>query len=225
MTEQTITLTVPEVPLPETGDERERRDYLAETAKRVTDSLSRRIPPRFDHATITDPAVGRWAQGLIDAAMDPIGPRSHPLRPHISRGPSLLLLGGTGVGKTHQAWGAVRQLAATGLLRGWQFITAPDLYGELRPRAGSDSERTFREITSASLLVVDDLGAAKSSEWTEEITYRVVNSRYESERPTLWTSNLTGPELREVLGERIVSRLSTCTRITLGGLDRRRKAS
>ncbi|MER7128641.1 hypothetical protein [Streptosporangium saharense] len=43
------------------------------------------------------------------------------------------------------------------------------------------------------LLLLDDLGSAKASEWTEEITYRVINHRHENLLPGVFTSNLLLP--------------------------------
>ncbi len=78
----------------------------------------------------------------------------------------------------------------------------------------------------SSLLLVDDLGAAKTSEWTEELTYRLVNHRYEHLLPTVFTTNLTIRDLRDALGDRIASRLAQMTeRVTLTGADRRRRTA
>lgn len=73
------------------------------------------------------------------------------------------------------------------------------------------------------MLLLDDLGAAKTSEWTAELTYRLINHRYEHLRPTLITTNLPTADLRTTLGDRIASRLAEMTqRVILTGPDRRR---
>ena len=51
------------------------------------------------------------------------------------------------------------------------------------------------EDVTTSASFVDDLGAAKPSEWTEEINYRLVNHRYEHMLPTIFTSNVPAREL------------------------------
>jgi DNA replication protein DnaC len=229
-----IELSIPDVPLADTGDVRERQRYIDGNRLKAAETLAKHVPVRFADATITVPEVGAWAQELINTAMHRPRHDFHgggiacdcgpTLRPWISRGPSLLLLGPTGVGKSHTVYGAIRQLAQTGLLTNWKFCTAPDLYGGLRPRFGVDAEHQFQEILSASLLVVDDLGAARSTEWVEEINYRLVNTRYEQQKPTIYVSNLTNPQLREVLPERVASRLADCRRIAMKGPDRRRAA-
>jgi DNA replication protein DnaC len=92
----------------------------------------------------------------------------------------------------------------------------------MRPRHGIDAEAEFRAVADATLLVLDDLGAAKGSEWVEEINYRLVNHRYEHQLATLFTSNILPRDLAGALGERVSSRLKEMTdRVTLKGTDRR----
>ncbi len=99
------------------------------------------------------------------------------------------------------------------------------MHARLRPRAGHDGERELQTLTRCPLLLLDDLGAAKTSEWTEELTYRLINHRYEHMLPTLITTNLPTAELRTALGDRVASRLAEMTeRVVLTGPDRRRTA-
>ena len=179
--------------------------------RRAVEVTDKRIPPRFRGATATHPDVTAWCGAF--------GPSS----------PSLLILGPVGTGKTHQAFGAIRALAARGITVGWHADTAAGLFASLRPRDGSDSEAEYRRVATVPLLLLDDLGAAKGSEWTEEILYRLVNDRYEAMLPALFTSNIPAagtpgtPGLREVLGDRVASRLAEmCKQVVLRGTDRRR---
>ena len=48
-------------------------------------------------------------------------------------------------------------------------------------------------IIDADILVLDDLGTEKTSEWVQETLGLVVNSRYNTRRPTILTSNLQDP--------------------------------
>lgn len=182
-----------------------------------------RIPARYATALAADPKVRAWMAAIVRQA---IGDARVLLT--VTTGPSLLLLGATGVGKTHEAYGAVRGLASLGMRVNWRAITAADFYARLRPRHGVDSEAEFREYAGARLLVLDDLGAGKPSDWTEEVNYRLVNFRYEHALPTLFSSNLPPgdhagtPGLGTVLGDRVWSRLAEMTtRATLKGDDRR----
>lgn len=199
------------------GPEAEIIDAIADTETRM---------PHHYRTAVTDQAeILSWADQLINDARAN-QQRAHTLRPFVGHGPSLLLLGPTGVGKTHQAYGTLRHIAAAGVRSAWRATPAADLYALLRPRHNVDSETEFRKFADARLLLIDDLGAAKTSEWIEEINYRLVNHRYEHELPTLITSNLTPKELALALGERVFSRLSEmCQRIVLKGDDRRRNAA
>ncbi|MFF8467937.1 ATP-binding protein [Streptomyces griseus] len=174
-------------------------------------------PPRYRRSDATHPDVQQWAD---DVAADP------------DTAGSLLLTGTTGTGKTYQAYGALHRIAAAGSTHPYEIraTTAADMYGLLRPK-GSErgTEEELKRLVRVPLLVLDDLGSAKASEWTEEITYRLINERYNACRPTLYTSNLPAraadgaPDLTSALGERIVSRLSEDTRVVaMTGTDRRR---
>ncbi|KJY17968.1 ATP-binding protein [Streptomyces sp. NRRL S-104] len=180
-----------------------------------------RIPPRYRQSLADHPQVAAWVDEVARAGRPgPSGTRG------IAEGPSLLIVGPTGTGKTHQAYGAVRSLLAAGIRLRWEAVTAADLYARLRPRPGLDAERELHALARCPLLVLDDLGAAKGSEWTEELTYRLINYRYEYLRPTLLTTNLPIPKLRTALGDRVASRLSEMThRVILDGPDRRRRNS
>lgn len=181
------------------------------------------IPELYADAAVTDPAVADWVRSLVSTAVD--AQRTPGVPVGMSTGKSLLLLGPTGTGKTHQCYGVIRALAYSGVICNWQYTTASDLNAALRPRSGVDSEDVFERFVKASLLILDDLGAAKGSEWAEETTYRLINHRYEHKLPTIISSNDPPKQLAPKLGERTASRLSHSerfTRVTLTGSDRRR---
>lgn len=180
-----------------------------------------RIPLHYHGALATDPGVRKWMAGAMRAAI-----ATRRVVVSISTGPSLLLLGPTGTGKTFQAYGAICGFAVCGVMCQWQAISAADLYAQMRPRHHVDSEAEFEKFSRVGLLVLDDLGVAKGSEWVEEINYRLVNHRYEHGMPTLITSNVPPRDLAAVLGERVASRLTEMAqRATLKGADRRRAAA
>ena len=173
--------------------------------RRAVEMTDKRIPPRFIEAAASHPGVVAWCEAFGESS------------------PSLLILGRVGTGKTFQAFGAVRTLAARGVTVAWHADTAPGLLASLRPREGVDSESEYRKVATVPLLLLDDIGAAKASEWTEETLYRLVNDRYEAMLPGLFTSNVPASELRAALGDRIASRLAEmCQRVVLRGSDRRR---
>jgi DNA replication protein DnaC len=177
------------------------------------------LPPRYRTAVADHPQVLAWARDVAAQAIAP----SVGARRQVVTGPSLLMAGMTGAGKTHQAYGAVRALAQAGVGVRWRATTAADLYAGLRPRPGVDSERELAAVSRVPLLILDDLGAAKTSEWVEEITYRLINHRYNHCLPTLITSNLTIRDLRTYVGDRVASRLAQMTtRVAFDPVDRRR---
>ena len=87
----------------------------------------------------------------------------------------------------------------------------------------------LRPVMEADLLVLDDLGAEKTSEWVEETLNQIVNSRYSEKRTTLFTSNYddnpdsTDPDsLLFRIGFRMRSRLhEMCEFLYLDGADYR----
>ncbi|MCZ4122673.1 ATP-binding protein [Streptomyces sp. H39-S7] len=183
------------------------------------DALSAGMPPRYRGAVADHPQVLAWARDVAGQAVAP----SPGARRQVVTGASLLMAGVVGAGKTHQAYGAVRHLVEAGIGVRWRATTAADLYADLRPRAGVDSERELAAVSRCPLLIIDDLGAAKASDWTEEITYRLINRRYNHLLPTLITTNLRIGDLRAYLGDRVTSRLAQMTtRVEFEPVDRRR---
>lgn len=192
--------------------------WIEETLQREARKLAKDLPPHYTEAVVTDPGVRDWVKGLLAIAKADRG------RPYVRTGPSLLLVGSTGTGKTFEAYGAIRALANSGAGTSWLVTTAADMYAKLRPRPNVDMEAQFERFAQVSLLVLDDLGAAKGSEWNEEINYRLINHRYEQHLPTLITSNIPPKQLASALGERVASRLAEMTTlVVLKGADRRRK--
>ncbi|MFF5456154.1 ATP-binding protein [Streptomyces sp. NPDC012950] len=183
------------------------------------EALSAGMPPRYRAAIADHPQVLAWVRAVAEAAVAP----NQGARRQVTTGPSLLMAGVVGAGKTHQAYGAVRRLVQSGVGVRWRATTAADLYADLRPRPGADSERELAAVSRCPLLIIDDLGAAKASEWVEEVTYRLINRRYNYELPTLITTNLAIRDLRAYVGDRVASRLAQMTtRVEFEQVDRRR---
>lgn len=192
--------------------------WIEEVRRQAAERIATFVPPRFANAHADNADVQTWVRHVVDTTVT----AQRGSVPSVRRGPSMVLLGPTGVGKTHQSYGALHALAASGVQCAWMFSTASDLYARLRPRHGVDSEAEFTRYANAPLLVLDDLGAAKESEWVEEINYRLINHRYEHILPTLITSNVPVSELGVQLGERVKSRLTEMAeRVVMVGDDRR----
>lgn len=67
----------------------------------------------------------------------------------------------------------------------------------------------FERYTGAALLVLDDLGESKATDWAYETLKSVIGERYNNRKPTIFTSNRSLPELRAagLYDERITSRI------------------
>ncbi|MEU5159625.1 ATP-binding protein [Streptomyces sp. NPDC020875] len=200
----------------------------------AVEAAQKRIPYDYRDAVADHPAVAAWVRTVAASATAPYAGERHAHygrtgRREIRTGPSLLLWGPTGTGKTRQAFGAIRSLTADGCAVRWHAVKAADLYGQMRAQS-TDTEAVLRHAMRVALLVLDDLGAAKTTAWTEDVTFRLLAWRGENHLPTVVTTNLppapqpgTGTQqLRTAVGDRVLSRLSgMCTAVELTGPDRR----
>jgi DNA replication protein DnaC len=195
-------------------------EYLLRTnAARLNAEVGDGTPPRYARTVQMLPEVLAWTRDVCNEA------RMTAAGPALVEGPSLLTAGPTGTGKTHQAWEALRRLANSGATFRWRAFAAPDLYARLRPQAGVNSEAEYQAAATADVLLLDDLGAAKGSEWVEEVNYRLISHRYDHHKPTIMTTNLPPNRLRDYLGDRSASRLAEmCTVLPVVGEDRRRSS-
>jgi DNA replication protein DnaC len=108
----------------------------------------------------------------------------------------------------------------------WRWITVPELLLSLRASfkdgAQFTEEEVIGEYSNVSLLILDDLGAEKSSEFTIQSLYLIIDRRYSEIRPTIITSNLSLGQISEKVGDRIASRIAgMCRVVELKGRDRR----
>ena len=166
--------------------------------RRMFDRAS--VPVHFQDATLdshpNQTAVPRVRQWIAD----PDGTEKF----------SLLLYGDFGTGKTGLAVGALRE---------WQvlkhepalFITAPQLLDRIREtysgRAEDSEAEVLQLVKDVELLVLDDLGAERVTDWVQEKLFTIINYRHDWHRVTIFTSNLDIRRLAGHLGERIVWRI------------------
>lgn len=180
--------------------------FAAWQADRYDTELRRlgNVPARYANAVSDNPHVLAWVESAL-----------------LGGDRWLLLRGPTGTGKSFQAYAAARTiLAAGGVDTGGG--TEAEILASLRPPR-DDAEARLEQLAGADVLLIDDLGAAKVTEWTEEILYRLLNRRYEAMLPCLLTSNLPTDQLREHVGDRIASRVAEAADVVvLNGPDRRR---
>lgn len=146
----------------------------------------------------------------------------------------MVLVGKAGSGKTHLAVGVLRAIAdakAAGdltfsLFRS-KFVVVPELLDTLRERIGDPMVRDpLPPLMDAPLLVLDDLGREKPTEWVTDRLYVLVNRRYNAKLPTIVTTNYPISELAGRGYDAMMSRLRDgASVITLTASDYRRPAS
>jgi DNA replication protein DnaC len=98
------------------------------------------------------------------------------------------------------------------------FISSVELLSKFRSSYAKNSSESEIEIldrySKAKLLVLDDFGVEKSTEWAYQMLYLLINRRYENMLTTVFTSNLDLKELGEKLGDnRIPSRIQSMGKI------------
>lgn len=124
--------------------------------------------------------------------------------------PSLLLYGATGLGKTHLSLA----IASEAIRKGYGVIygSAQNLMSRLEKEhfsSGRDNEYEGSEqaILECDLLVIDDLGAEFSTQFTVAELYNIINTRIMSRLPAIISTNLTPDGLEQKYTQRITSRI------------------
>lgn len=139
---------------------------------------------------------------------------------------NLLLLGPTGLGKTHLSSAAARVI----IDRGFDvlYVTAVGMLSDFEyQRFGSgmngDAGESVSRYYDCDLLIIDDLGTEVINQFTLSCVYNVINIRLTRRKSTVINTNLTQKELRDKYWDRIASRLfGEYYPLTFAGTDVRR---
>lgn len=180
------------------------------------------IPDRYQHCTLEDyetrfPSAHRSLGAALVQARNFV--RAYPLE---TDGRGLLLVGSIGVGKTHLAVGMLRAMIERGA-RG-VFVDYRDLLKQVQNSYNRNVAITELEVLGpifeAEVLVLDELGASKPTDWVWDTVAHILNTRYNDRRTTVITTNyanlppgggeLNGPRAamrEETLGDRIGERM------------------
>lgn len=129
------------------------------------------------------------------------------------QGTSLILTGGPGTGKTHLACGIaaalIEQHYATVL-----FLTVLEALRSIKATYNRESEISEQEaidnLSAPGLLILDEIGVQLGTEHEKMLLFDVLNSRYQECRPTILLSNLSGADLEQYLGQRVMDRYREC---------------
>lgn len=113
--------------------------------------------------------------------------------------------GAVGTGKTYLAILAAQ--AALYRKETVYFTTVADLLDSLRPNRGEEETDKMEWYKSAQLLILDDIGQEKASEWVREKLYVLINYRWNHGYPTFFTSNKPLENLKSTISEAVYSRV------------------
>ena len=157
---------------------------------------------------------------------------------------SYYIFGGVGTGKTRMAFILIRKLIEKMYQRVVEnikvnkdsyfygayidFNNFPKMLDIIRRSMDSkdyqNKDMIGKIARQEELLILDDIGAEKFTEWSIEVLYKIINERYENKLETILISNLSLSELAEKVGDRITSRIAEMCEIKkVEGEDKRLK--
>ena len=113
----------------------------------------------------------------------------------------LLLMGGSGTGKTHLAIAALRELIGRG--HHGLYYDYADLLRSIQNSYDSNSQTTelelIRPVLECEVLVIDELGSIKPSDWVREMIAHILNTRYNAHLTTILTTMYRDEEATDAL--------------------------
>ncbi len=205
-----------------------RRCRCLESARVERLLAEARIPKRYEHCDLDSYIPNHESQKKAKLYVQ----RFLDKYPQIDVG--LLVLGTCGVGKTHLAVALLKQVIMQKGDAGL-FYDFRDLLREIQASWNSISQASeldvLRPVLEARLLVLDELGANKPTEWVRDTIAHIINCRYNDKKLTIFTSNYLdvstkpGEEtLTDRIGVRLRSRLyEMCREVEIHGVDFRQE--
>ena len=121
---------------------------------------------------------------------------------------SLLLIGGTGLGKTFLSTCIARQLLSSG--KSVIYISAVDFFKRIEKARFDSGNTDVSMFENCDLLIIDDLGTEAPSVYTVAVFTDILDSRYRSGKKMIISSNNKFKDFENIYGERVFSRLAGC---------------
>lgn len=159
-----------------------------------------RIPPRYEHCLLSE--FSPWTRSHA-AVLEKVVRycQGYPFL-GTEEGLGLLLSGTNGVGKTHLAVAVLRELVETKGARG-QFWDFHELMREIKNSYDAETKtselQVLAPVVEADILVLDDLGAWRITDWMNDTLFYILNSRYLAKRATIITTNFQDVTPEEAL--------------------------
>jgi DNA replication protein DnaC len=163
------------------------RRCVCAVAKREAAVLDRtRIPARYRNCTLAN------FESHNDSHRDAVKISKKFIENYPAQDVGLLFIGPCGVGKTHLAAAILGELVtkkgATGLFYDFRDMIR-DIQNTFTPESALSESDILEPVFESRILVLDELGAKRSTAWVEETIFYVINHRYNQRKLTIFTSN------------------------------------
>ena len=209
-----------------------RRCRCREDEQRAKWLESSRIPSRYEKCSFQNyyPIQGKFYANQLSAFKYAYTlARDYPA---VDQG--LLFMGPVGIGKTHLAVAIIRELIEKKGLNClfYEFgALLKEIQNSYNPISQTSELKVLEPVFSAEVLVLDELGASKPTDWVRDTMMLIINTRYNNRKLTIFTTNYfdgrrseRDETLEDRIGVRLRSRLfEMCKTVHLEGDDYRKK--
>ncbi|AXC15914.1 Helicase loader DnaI [Acidisarcina polymorpha] len=194
-----------------------------------------RIPPKYEEATLESYDIkGPATDASLQMAQIVAKRFADDYPAMMTPGRGLMFSGSSGLGKTHLAVGILKVLVlekgCNGLFCYYQQLLK-DIQNSWNPLTSTTELQVLEPVFNAEVLVLDDLGSVKPTDWVWDTVAMVLNTRYNQKRVTIVTTNFEnlpsggaggGLTLGDRIGDRMRSRLlEMCREVKMQGADYR----